>query len=951
MPDDKEKVFQEKNLDNKPVAVVVNSAGMLGSYLVELLLSQGSRVVSFVDLEEDGVDSLLKLREEKPLSVFEKKHLETVLENQEKISYFFYLPESVENLRKKKFPGSVEIGFLKKILANKKAKICFVLDITPNSFGQISEDSKKLFSSIREPVEKENLDLRIVETKFIYGPRMNLERQDVLTKMISSAVYKESVKVSGSGDLKLNPTFISDVVYAIGKSIFSSSTSGKIFSAISGEEVSLINLTSKIRDIFGDVEVRFVSSSKPDDFPREERGMFERGDLRWSAKVDLETGLSQTFRYFNSKPKKVFNKPSAIAANENVVNRLPKKEQKQQKTKTKKKIGLLYWLVSLVLVFFIIGFSSFGVVYYSLVKIPKAFAFLQKGDFEKATRQAKSSEKILFFFEGVVVDLDSVFSPEEQTSVFDKTATSLLIAGKACQALGKAGEAAEGFSLISEKILKPESQVSLSHEIAKIKNLLDEAYISLSEIEILLEKDPSLLAFLQKDASGIEENLSLEKIAKLRSAILQVSLGVDLIPVLTGVHSKKTYLVLLQNNMELRPTGGFIGSYALLVFDKGKLIDFEVEDVYEADGQLKGHVEPPEELRRYLGEAGWYLRDSNFDPSFPVSAVRAMWFLEKETGRVVDGVVGLNLFVVQKILESLGPIEITDYQETVSAENLFDKAEHHAEIDFFPGSKKKKNFLSSLSSSLFEKIKVSGKTELLALGSSVASSLSSKDIMLYFDEKQVGDLIYNLGWDGGIKKINCIIEGYHCIADYLMLVEANLGVNKANYFVERKVSHQVNLGKNGEITEELQIIYQNNSKTEIFPGGSYKNYLRILVPGGSEIEKVLIDDQEVKEKSIFVTDISGKTSFGFLVNVPIMEKMEVRVKYSLAEKFDLSKKNKYLLYLQKQSGIEDKIFDLVFNPKGDTLVESTKPKASIVSGLAVFSTKIDKDRVFEIDLK
>lgn len=964
MPEDEKKTFQGKTFDNKPIAVVINSAGMLGSYLVELLLAQGSRVISFVDLKDDGVNELLKLREENSLSIFEKKHLGTVLENQERINYVFYLPELVENSQKKKSFNDVD--FLKKIPTTQKPKICFVLDVAPDSFGQLSGYNDDLVFSIRELVESQNLDLRIVETKFIYGPRMSLKGQDVLTKMISSAVYQKSVKVSGAPDLKVNPTFISDVVYAIGKSTFSSSTSGKIFSAISGEEVSLINLTSKVRDTFGDVEVRFVSSLEPNNFSKEERDRgFERGDLRWLAKVDLITGLSQTFRFFKSKPKEFFSKSSATAVYESTAKKTPKKKlnslgflskklpekQKKEKSKAKKKTRFLYWIISLVLVFFILVFSSFGVVYYSLAKIPKAFALLEKGEFEKAANLSKSSEKILFFFEGIAVSFDSVFSPEDKLSVFDKAATSLLVAGKACQTLGKAGEVAESFSLISEKILKPESQVSLNHETTKIKNLLDDAYIALSEVEILLEKDPFLFAILRKNAPELEESLSLEKIAKLRGALLQLGSGVDLIPILTGAHSKKTYLVLLQNNMEIRPTGGFIGSYALLIFDKGKLIDFEVEDVYEADGQLKGHVEPPEELRRYLGEAGWYLRDSNFNPSFPISAVRAMWFLEKETGRVVDGVVGMNLFVVQKILESLGPVEIADYQETVSAENLFDKAEHHAEIDFFPGSKEKKNFLSSLSSSLFEEIKTSDKTELLALGSSVASSLSSKDIMLYFDEKQVGDLIYNLGWDGSIKKVNCSVEGYHCIADYLMLVEANLGVNKANYFVERKVSHQVNLEKTGKITQELKIVYQNNSKTEVFPGGSYKNYLRILVPGGSEIEEVLIDGKAIEEKSIFKTVISGKTSFGFLVNVPIMEKREVVVKYSLAEKFDLSKKNKYLLYLQKQSGIEDKTFDLVFNPKGDTLVESTKPKAAIVSGLAVFSTKIDKDKVFEIDLK
>ena len=68
--------------------------------------------------------------------------------------------------------------------------------------------------------------------------------------------------------------------------------------------------------------------------------------------------------------------------------------------------------------------------------------------------------------------------------------------------------------------------------------------------------------------------------------------------------------------MELRPTGGFIGSYAIMTFDKGRLAEIVVNDVYTADGQLKGHVDPPEPIRKYLGEGGWFLRDSNWDPDF-----------------------------------------------------------------------------------------------------------------------------------------------------------------------------------------------------------------------------------------------------------------------------------------------------------------------------------------------
>lgn len=95
--------------------------------------------------------------------------------------------------------------------------------------------------------------------------------------------------------------------------------------------------------------------------------------------------------------------------------------------------------------------------------------------------------------------------------------------------------------------------------------------------------------------------------------------------------------------MELRSTGGFIGSFAVLSFENGKLYDMPIYDVYDADGQLKGHVEPPKPIKNILGEANWYLRDSNFDPDFPTSARRAEWFMKKTLNLDLDGTIAVNV--------------------------------------------------------------------------------------------------------------------------------------------------------------------------------------------------------------------------------------------------------------------------------------------------------------------
>src|SRR5258708_20983577 len=108
-------------------------------------------------------------------------------------------------------------------------------------------------------------------------------------------------------------------------------------------------------------------------------------------------------------------------------------------------------------------------------------------------------------------------------------------------------------------------------------------------------------------------------IKKTRSTIQAVAGIFENLPSLLGVTKPQTYLVLFQNNMELRPTGGFIGSFGLFTFVKGRLIDDSIFFVYSTYGQLKGHVEPPSSIKNYFGEANCVLRDSYWGPGFSTS--------------------------------------------------------------------------------------------------------------------------------------------------------------------------------------------------------------------------------------------------------------------------------------------------------------------------------------------
>lgn len=380
----------------------------------------------------------------------------------------------------------------------------------------------------------------------------------------------------------------------------------------------------------------------------------------------------------------------------------------------------------------------------------------------------------------------------------------------------------------------------------------------------------------------------------------------QVLPELTGIDGRRTYMVLLQNNMELRPTGGFIGSYATVVFEKGRLIDLKVEDVYAADGQLKGYVKPPEPIERHLGEASWFLRDSNWSPNFPTSAETAAWFINKQMGLVVDGVIGVNLYVVQDLLRSLGPIDLVDYQETITADNLYQRAQYQSEINFFPGSTQKRDYLGQLTRMLYQRIKDADQKELATIFQSLLRSADQKQIIMYLANQTANQAVIDLGWSGQVESGACV-SGQECVADYLATIEANLGVNKANYFLKRDRHSRISLTTD-KVVHTHDLILENTSEGNVWPGGPYRAYVRYFIPKSAAISSVKVAGKTLDAKSYDLSEELGKAVVGLFVDIPGGERQVVSVSYELEAK--MGPTLPYQLYLQKQSGTHQDLFNL-----------------------------------------
>jgi hypothetical protein len=357
------------------------------------------------------------------------------------------------------------------------------------------------------------------------------------------------------------------------------------------------------------------------------------------------------------------------------------------------------------------------------------------------------------------------------------------------------------------------------------------------------------------------------------------------LPNLLGFRGEKTFLVLFQNNFELRPTGGFMGSYGLLKFDRGKA-DLTVEDIYAPDGQVAYHIDPPAPIQEAFKLGTWRLRDANWDPDFPESAKTLEWFFDKAGISYIDGVIATNLSTFQKLLKIVEPVPLLDYSEEITEKNVWEKAQFYSQENFFPGSRQKKEFLSDLSKEVLKKFLSSSLVQKFQAGKVLYRALGEKQVLMYSNNEEAQKQLEALNWAGATQKPRCLPWLSSCVADSLFVVEANLGVNKANCCIERKEELFVTID-GLQIHHKLQLTLTNNSSLSRW-GGRYKAWVRVLYPQG--------------EKALWVEVPEGKSHV-------------VTVEYETKNGKNVGP---YSLLLQKQSGIEKIPFTLHLTRNGVT---------------------------------
>lgn len=367
---------------------------------------------------------------------------------------------------------------------------------------------------------------------------------------------------------------------------------------------------------------------------------------------------------------------------------------------------------------------------------------------------------------------------------------------------------------------------------------------------------------------------------------------------LTGFPEKINYLVLLQNDTEMRANGGFFGSYAVVNVDQG-LIDWRFQDIYVPDGAIEGYVEPPKPIQDAFGKGSFYLRDADWDPNFVQTAKTIRWFMVKGGEIEPEMLVTVNLTTIKKILTVVGPITIPDYDVVLDADNVFQLLQAKVESDFFPGSTQKKDLLASAGQALWLKIQQLNWRQQLAIGAIIREELNEQNMLLHATRTDLQEVWQAKNWAGELTYPTCQ-DPAGCDLDVTLAVEANLGANKANGYIERRSVHTITELPTSWL-HQIKVYWVNHATEENprlpeFFGGNYINYMRYYLPKNSR-EVVVRADPVVT--TVDQTEKEEWLEIGFFQTTKAASTSTLELTYELPKST-----GNYELHLLKQHGMQ-----------------------------------------------
>jgi len=391
---------------------------------------------------------------------------------------------------------------------------------------------------------------------------------------------------------------------------------------------------------------------------------------------------------------------------------------------------------------------------------------------------------------------------------------------------------------------------------------------------------------------------------------------------LLGKDSPRRYLMVFQNDGELRPSGGFWTAYSTMSVSNGKVTPGTASNIYDLDDRLGSLGKAPRLISSYhINVPNLYLRDSNLSPDFPTDA---QIFLENylkatKSKENFDAVIAIDTQLLADMVKILGKLDTRVGTFTAEPDNtrcngcpsiIYD-------IEWMAGRPRnyiepnRKDFLNPLMSALLANVMGSEKSKMTGLIEAFFKNVNQKHILVYFTNNDMAEVGKSANISGQITQTAENI-------DYLHLNDANFASAKSNMFITQEINHDITI-KNGIVEHKVSVTYTNpyaasNCNLEkgdlCLNASKYRDLFRFYVPTGSTLTKMTGSEVE----TVLYEELGKQVFEGFYGDkYPLYPKSSSKV--SVQYKSGVKVGSTYTLLLQKQPGTKPVEYKLTINGK------------------------------------
>jgi hypothetical protein len=421
-----------------------------------------------------------------------------------------------------------------------------------------------------------------------------------------------------------------------------------------------------------------------------------------------------------------------------------------------------------------------------------------------------------------------------------------------------------------------------------------------------------------------------------------------------GWDAPRRYLVLTQNPAEIRPTGGYTGSYGILAFDKGRITEAMFRDIYQLDLPWDyPFIKGPQELHDHLlgEEQPWQLADANWSPDFPTSARDAIRLYENESDDTrIDGVLAISTYTIDRLLELTGPITVPGYDITVAPGETTLKLMQAIWSAAAGGSTDRKAVLGPFAQVLFARLLALPPQSWATLAGDAETYRRERLLLAWFEDPAAQRLVEEAGFDGAVRQDP---------GDFVYPVDSNVApTSKLNAVTTRSLDLAVQIDEYGNAVNRLEVTWDNGIEGETAAAyralpivGDLRNlgmYFRLVVPERSRVDEVSGGSYAALSDPYAVEDHAGRTVISNYLNIPA-GRSTLAYAWTSPYAADADETGgTYRLTIQKQPGLLPGPLTLTIRaPEGFRIAEAG-PELSVVGDTATLETNFDQDLTLDL---